>query len=198
MIARLRGILLEAEHDACVLDVGGVGYDLLIPVSTFEKLPRPGDEAVLFVHTQVREDAVTLFGFFTAAERSLFRLLLGVSGIGGKLALSVLSTLPVSSFCSAVNGGDAKLLSRIPGIGKRTAERMIVELRGKLDTYSGGSGTQSPPGGQAVSDAVLALENLGFKHDAVDCVMRALLAEIPSDSVSAEELVRQAVVRLSR
>ena len=102
MIARLTGIVAESGFSGCVLDVHGVGYEVAIPVSTFEKLPQPGGEARLFIHTQVREDAIQLFGFATVEEKNLFRQLLNVSGIGGKLALSVLSAMPVQNFCAAV------------------------------------------------------------------------------------------------
>ena len=137
MIARLRGELIESTFTDCVIEAGGVGYEVLIPVSTFEKLPRPGAEATLLIHTQVREDAITLYGFATAAERDLFRRLIGVSGVGGKLALNILSGMPVETFRAAVAGGDVKLLSRISGIGKRTAERMVLELHDKLEASGG-------------------------------------------------------------
>ena len=140
MIARLRGILLESSYTACVIEAGGVGYEAAIPLSTFEKLPRTGEEASLFIHTQVREDAISLFGFATAEERALFRLLIGVSGIGGKLALNVLSAMPTAAFCQAVTSGDIKMLSRINGIGKRTAERLVVELKEKLSDFSSPAG----------------------------------------------------------
>ena len=136
MIARLTGIVAESGFSGCVLDVHGVGYEVAIPVSTFEKLPQPGGEARLFIHTQVREDAIQLFGFATVEEKNLFRQLLNVSGIGGKLALSVLSAMPVQNFCAAVQSSDVKSLSRIPGIGKRTAERLVVELKDKVTSVS--------------------------------------------------------------
>ena len=139
MIARLTGELAESSCTACVIDAGGVGYDVSIPLSTFDKLPHPGERVRLYIHTQVREDAITLFGFATQEERELFRYLINVSGIGGKLALSVLSTMPVSAFCAAIATNDIKAISRINGIGKRTAERLVVELRDKLS--AAGTGT---------------------------------------------------------
>ena len=139
MIARLTGIVAESGFSGCVLDVHGVGYEVAIPVSTFEKLPQPGGEARLFIHTQVREDAIQLFGFATVEEKNLFRQLLNVSGIGGKLALSVLSAMPVQNFCAAVQSSDVKSLSRIPGIGKRTAERLVVELKDKVTSTGAAS-----------------------------------------------------------
>lgn len=153
MIARLTGIVAESGFSGCVLDVHGVGYEVAIPVSTFEKLPQPGGEARLFIHTQVREDAIQLFGFATVEEKNLFRQLLNVSGIGGKLALSVLSAMPVQNFCAAVQSSDVKSLSRIPGIGKRTAERLVVELKDKV-TSTGAASVFASPGENAPATAV--------------------------------------------
>ena len=194
MIARLTGIVAESGFSGCVLDVHGVGYEVAIPVSTFEKLPQPGGEARLFIHTQVREDAIQLFGFATVEEKNLFRQLLNVSGIGGKLALSVLSAMPVQNFCAAVQS-----LSRIPGIGKRTAERLVVELKDKV-TSTGAASVFASPGenapATAVGDAALALEQLGFKRDAIDKVLKALASELPPAEQSTENLLRQAIIRL--
>ena len=199
MIARLTGIVAESGFSGCVIDVNGVGYEVAIPVSTFEKLPQPGGEARLFIYTQVREDAIALFGFYTVEEKNLFRQLLNVSGIGGKLALSVLSSMPVNNFCAAIQSSDAKILSRIPGIGKRTAERLIVELKGKV-TADGAASVFVAPGeaapASAVGDAALALEQLGFKRDAIDKVLKALAAELPAEEQTSEILLRQAIIRL--
>ena len=200
MIARLTGIVAESGFSACVLDVHGVGYEVAIPVSTFEKLPQPGNEVTLHIYTQVREDAIVLFGFATPEEKNLFRQLLNVSGIGGKLALSVLSALPVANFCAAVQSSDVKTLSRIPGIGKRTAERLVVELKDKV-TSTGAASVFASPGtaaaATAVGDAALALEQLGFKRDAIDKVLKALTAELPAAEQSSETLLRQAIIRLN-
>ncbi len=200
MIARLTGIVAESNFTSCVLDVNGVGYDVLIPISTFEKLPSPGGKAQLLVHTQVREDAITLFGFSSVEERELFRQLTNVSGIGGKLALNILSGMPVPNFCAAIQSSDAKLLSRIPGIGKRTAERLIVELKDKV-TSTGAASVFASPGeaaapATAIGDAALALEQLGFKRDAIDKVLKSLAAELPAAEQTSELLLRQAIIRL--
>lgn len=199
MIARLTGIVAESGFSGCVIDVNGVGYEVAIPVSTFEKLPQPGGEARLFIYTQVREDAIVLFGFYTVEEKNLFRQLLNVSGIGGKLALNVLSAMPVNNFCAAIQSSDAKILSRIPGIGKRTAERLIVELKGKV-TADGAASVFVAPGeaapASAVGDAALALEQLGFKRDAIDKVLKSLAAELPAAEQTSEILLRQAIIRL--
>jgi Holliday junction DNA helicase RuvA len=199
MIARLRGELLESAFTACVIDAGGVGYAVAIPISTFDKLPPPGSPVTLLVHTQVREDAISLFGFATAEERDLFRILINVSGIGSKLALNILSSMPVPEFCSAVVNGDIKMLSRISGIGKRTAERLIVELRERLSTFGGGTAAPRPAGAKATAagDAALALEQLGFKRDAVDKVLRQLLAELPESECDCETLLRRGLLLLN-
>ena len=196
MIASLSGILIESSCSGCVIECAGVGYEVLIPVSTFEHLPHPGEQVRLLIHTQVREDAITLFGFFSAEEKELFRKLIDVSGVGGKLALNVLSTMPAANFCSAVASGDVKAISRINGIGKRTAERLIVELKGKLDIAGGAAGNALPVN-DAVSDAALALEQLGFKRDAINKVLNTLIAEIPPEEQNSERLLRAAMIKLN-
>lgn len=196
MIASLSGILIESSCSGCVIECAGVGYEVLIPVSTFEHLPHPGEQVRLLIHTQVREDAITLFGFFSAEEKELFRKLIDVSGVGGKLALNVLSTMPAANFCSAVASGDVKAISRINGIGKRTAERLIVELKGKLDIAGGAAGNALPVN-DAVNDAALALEQLGFKRDAINKVLNTLIAEIPPEEQNSERLLRAAIIKLN-
>ena len=196
MIAFLSGLLAESSASSCVVDVNGVGYELLIPVSTFEKLPHIGEKVKLLVHMQVREDAITLFGFYSSEEKQLFNKLIDVSGVGGKLALNVLSTMPAGNFCAAVASGDVKAISRINGIGKRTAERLIVELKGKLDLAGGSDGTPSLPSNEAVNDAALALEQLGFKRDAINKTLNTLVAEIPVEEQTSEKLLRAAIMKL--
>lgn len=203
MIARLSGILAESSFTSCVVDCGGVGYEVQIPVSTFDKLPQPGNQVVLRIHTAVREDAITLYGFATEEERKLFRLLIEVSGIGGKLALNVLSSTAVTTFCAAVGASDVKALSRINGIGKRTAERIIVELRDKLNASLGGdaaiaAATATPENASAINDVALALEQLGFKRDAIDKTLKTLAAELPAEEeIDGEKLLRNAIRKLS-
>ena len=201
MIARLTGILAESSFTSCVVDCGGVVYEVQIPVSTFDKLPQPGEQVVLKIHTAVREDAITLFGFATEEERKLFRLLIEVSGIGGKLALNVLSSTAVTTFCAAVAASDVKALSRINGIGKRTAERIIVELRDKLNSGLGGdmaiaAAVSSPEKASAINDVSLALEQLGFKRDAINKTLNILVAEIPPEEQTSEKLLRAAIMKL--
>ena len=179
-----------------MIDVNGVGYEVLIPVSTFEKLPHPGEKIKLLIHMQVREDAITLFGFFSPEEKELFLKLIDVSGVGGKLALNVLSTMPAANFCAAVASGDVKAISRISGIGKRTAERLIVDLKGKLDITGGSTGENILPSSEAVNDAALALEQLGFKRDAINKTLNILVAEIPPEEQTSEKLLRAAIMKL--
>lgn len=195
MIGRLSGILLERDFSSCLIDVNGVGYEVAIPLSTFDKLPLENREVTLLVHTQVREDAITLFGFATPDERKLFRKLIDVSGVGGKLALNVLSSMPVSTFCAAVSSGDVKALSRISGVGKRTAERLVVELKGRLEGTD--PAAAAPVANSAAADACAALEQLGFKRDAVNKVVNALLGELTDDEKTTENLLRKAIGRLN-
>ena len=201
MIAYLRGKLLESSYTSCIIDVNGVGYELAIPLSTFDKLPRPGEEVELRVLTQVREDAITLFGFATPGEKELFNNLVQVSGIGGKLALNILSGMSVANFCDAVVNRDVKALSRISGIGKRTAERMIVELHDKLSAPgfapAGGEGGAAKGNLDSINDAALALENLGYKRDAIRRTIQAITAELPEAEQTTENLIRAALARMN-
>jgi Holliday junction DNA helicase RuvA len=192
----VNSVLAESSASSCVVDVNGVGYEMLIPVSTFEKLPHPGEKVKLLVHMQVREDAITLFGFYSSEEKQLFCKLIDVSGVGGKLALNVLSTMPAGNFSSAIAAGDVKAISRISGIGKRTAERLIVELKGKLDLTGSSDGASVLSSNEAVNDAALALEQLGFKRDAVNKTLNTLIAEIPVDEQTSEKLLRAAIMKL--
>jgi holliday junction DNA helicase RuvA len=177
MIAHLRGILLEKHPHQAILECGGVGYDVAIPVSTYTALPDSGREAQLRIHTHVREDALSLFGFATAAEKQLFEKLLSVSGIGPKLALTVLSGLVVDDLIYAIRSGDLTRLTKIPGVGKKTAERMVLELRDKLE---GGTPAKGVAGSitplvlltGVEGDVVSALENLGSKRDAAEAAVK--------------------------
>ena len=199
MIARLRGELAESSYTRCVIDCSGVGYEIAIPLSSFEKLPRVGETATLLIYTQVREDAISLFGFATQAEKDLFLKLIGVSGIGGKLALNILSAMPVATFCQAVISGDVKSLSRINGIGRRTAERLVVELKEKLSGFAGADGASavSPAANSSMSDAAQALEQLGYKQDNIDKVLRKLAGELSGEECATEVLLRRALQLLN-
>ena len=195
MIGLLEGSLIEKDFSSCLVNVNGVGYEVLIPLSTFDKLPLENEKVTLFIHTAVREDAITLFGFSGKEEKKLFQQLIGVSGVGGKLALNVLSAMPAGAFCAAVASGDVKSLSRINGVGKRTAERLIVELKDKL---SGIDPAVAPPqANSAGADVAAALEQLGFRKDAVNKTVNALLAELPPTECTTENLIRAALLRLN-
>jgi len=194
MITFLHGKLVEALPTQVIVEVGGVGYEVLIPLSSFDKLPAPGQELKLLTHLVVCEDAHVLYGFMSAGERDLFRLLINtVSGIGPKIALNILSGINATAFRGAVAGGDVKALSQISGVGKKTAERIVVELRdkvgaaGALEAASAKHGLT--PEDQKTNDATLALMALGFKqieaHDAVRAVQTML-----GTAATVEQIVR--------
>jgi len=194
MITFLRGTLVESLPTQAIVEVHGVGYEVLIPLSSYDKLPPPGKEVKLLTHLLVREDAHVLYGFMTVAERELFRLLIdNVSGIGPKTALNVLSGMSVAAFRGAVANGDVKALAQISGVGKKTAERMVVELRDKIGAAGAWEASSEArglsPQDQRVNDAVLALMALGFKqveaHEAVKAAQAML-----GTAATVEELVR--------
>ena len=194
MISFLHGKLVEALSTQVTVDVHGVGYEVLIPLSSFDKLPQPGGEVKLLTQLIVREDAHVLYGFASAPERELFRLLINnVSGIGPKTALNILSGMNAVAFRGAVANGDVKALSQISGVGKKTAERIVVELRDKVGAagaWEASSAARSlSAADQKLNDAVLALMALGFKqveaHDAARAAQAVLGVE-----ASTEKLVR--------
>jgi holliday junction DNA helicase RuvA len=172
MIARLRGQLIEKTPPWVLLDVGGVGYQVEVPLSTFEALPALGEQSILLIEMVVREDAMLLYGFATEREKSLFRLLVKVNGIGPKLALAVLSSLSVEAFVQALKEKNAALLTKIPGVGKKTAERMVLELATAVDSIVGAfvlnvtASSSSVHSADSVmkQQAIQALEALGYKN----------------------------------
>jgi holliday junction DNA helicase RuvA len=194
MITFLYGKLVEALPTQATVDVNGVGYEVLIPLSSYDKLPQPGHDVRLLTHLAVREDAHTLYGFATTAERDLFRLLINtVSGIGPKLALNILSGMNVAAFRGAVARSDVKALSQISGVGRKTAERIVVELKDKVGVTGAWEAASAEralsPEDQKVNDAVLALIALGFKQaEAHDAVRKTLALLGPQTTV--ENLVR--------
>lgn len=194
MITFLHGKLVEALPTQAIVEVNGVGYEVLIPLSSFNKLPQPGQEVHLLTHLAVREDAHVLYGFSSAAERELFRLLVNtVSGIGPKIALNVLSGMSVAAFRGAVASADVKALSQISGLGRKTAERIVVELKDKIGAAGAWEASSERRGlsvaDQKVNDAVLALIALGFKQaDAHESVRQALA--VLGEQASIEEIVR--------
>jgi holliday junction DNA helicase RuvA len=173
MIAWLRGRLVEKHPTRVIVDVQGVGYDIAVPVSTFYAAGDPGSEIELRIHTHVREDALALYGFRTAFELAVFERLITISGIGPKLGLSVLSGIEAADFVQAVQRGDVVRLTRIPGVGKKTAERICLELKDKLPATLDAPGTSSTPAppDRLRDDLVSALVNLGYHRSAVDKVL---------------------------
>ncbi len=194
MISFLHGKLVDALPTQVTVDVHGVGYEVLIPLSSFDKLPAPGSEVRLLTHLAVREDAHVLYGFMTAAERELFRLLIHtVSGIGPKIALNVLSGMNPVAFRGAVAGGDVKALSQISGVGRKTAERIVVELKDKIGAAGAWEASSAEratsANDQRVHDAVMALVALGFKQPDAHESIRAAQAMLGAQA-TVEELVR--------
>jgi len=176
MIAQLRGTLLEKHPNQVIVDAGGVGYDVHIPVSTFTALGEEGATVTLRIYTHVREDALVLFGFLTAEEKAIFEKLMSVSGIGPKLAITVLSGLATPDLVAAVRGGDVPRLVRIPGIGKKTAERIVLELKDKMAAMSASEGKSAIPSAPPVNamdqDVLSALVNLGCSASAAEEAIR--------------------------
>ncbi|MHB8734618.1 MAG: Holliday junction branch migration protein RuvA [Terriglobales bacterium] len=180
MIAFLQGELLERTPARVVVVVGGVGYELLIPVSTFSQLPAEGGQVALQVHTHVREDALQLFGFATGREKLLFEKLISVNGVGPKVALAILSGLAADDLAAAIRGNDLARLTSIPGVGKKTAERLVLELRDKLPAPAPTSAPATVPAG-ASEDVLSALLNLGYPRPLAEKgIARALAAGTPN------------------
>jgi len=197
MIAHLRGKLLEKHPNQVIVDTGGVGYDVTIPVSTFSSLSEAGTEVRLRIHTHVREDAIQLFGFLTAEEKTVFERLISVSGIGPKLAITVLSGLPTPDLVAAIREGGVDRLVRIPGVGKKTAERMVLELKDKLEMFPAvprGAAVATVPADalNAVEQDVLsALLNLGCQRAAAETAVRK--ARAAGAGTDFEPLFRRAL-----
>lgn len=204
MIAQLTGTLIDASFTEAIIDVNGVGYQVLIPMSTFDKLPRVDEKksVTLLTWLQVREDALTLFGFATRQERDVFLLLITVNGIGAKTALNILSCMNVVSFCQAVASGDLKSLKKISGVGPKSAERILVELRDKIQKIapetSFGGGAAPSKVDKAVEDAILALGQLGFQGPKFQKLVADVALEIPEDQRSTENIIRKALQALNR
>lgn len=201
MIGRLRGTLIEKLPGTTLLDVGGVGYEVEIPYTTFFQLPEAGQEAILHTHLAVREDAQTLYGFSGKAERELFRLLIKTSGVGPKLALAILSGLEANAFVQVVEDNDTAALVKIPGVGKKTAERLLIEVRDRINQLDSSSPvprtapeTGELPGVPASGnspreEAESALIALGYKPQEAEKALRA----IDDDTMSSQELIRLAL-----
>lgn len=204
MIATLSGKILLKGLDRAVIDIHGVGYEVIVSTDGVARLPEPGEAVFLYVHTNVREDAITLFGFLEEEEKELFLILKTVSGIGPKLALAMLSGMRVNQICQAIGLGDIKRLTTLPGVGKKTAERICVDLKDKVSHLSfvaSGSNTGSGPAalpvsGSAAADALSALTNLGY----ADSVAQGALAKVKGqlgdeefEALKVEVLIREAL-----
>ena len=195
MIAHLRGRLLSKTPQTAVVEAAGVGYEVTISIPTFTALPAEGNEVALLVYTHVREDALALFGFTTATEKRLFEKLLSISGIGPKLAITVLSGLPPERLIAAIHGHDHATLTRIPGVGKKTAERIVLELKDKLQELAsaGAAARSSTP----VSEDVLsALVNLGYQRPVAQKGVEAAIARDPEAGKDFETLFRAAMAAM--
>jgi len=197
MFAKLTGKLDSVGTDTCVLDVNGVGYLLTCSTRTLAALPAPGGALTLLVETQVREDAISLFGFMDAAERAWFRMLVTVQGVGAKVALSILGTLPVPDLALAVAGGDKAMLSRAPGVGPRLAVRLATELKDKVAALPVPAGTTSAaPRGDVAGDVLSALANLGYRRaEAAAAIERA--QSRTGEGQKFEALIREALKELA-
>ena len=195
MIGRLRGEIITKQAPFLLLDVNGVGYELEAPMSTFYDLPESGRQVVLFTHLSIRDDAHVLYGFFRESERALFRSLLKVNGVGAKMALAILSGMSTDEFARCVQSDDTGALIRLPGIGKKTAERLIIEMRDRLDqtdrvtTGMVSSGMRSSSPADPVAEAAGALIALGYKPAESNRMVRS----IDTAGLSSEEIIRAAL-----
>lgn len=196
MIAHLRGKLLAKHPNQAIVETGGVGYDVTITVPTFSDLPAVGSEVALHVHTHVREDALALYGFLRPSEKVLFEKLITVSGIGPKLAITILSGMPADQMVGAIRGNDVARLTRIPGIGKKTAERMVLELRDKLPQAVPSAVTAAPPMSATEEDVLSALLNLGYQRAAAEKALEISVKNGKGGSFDA--LFRSALAALSK
>jgi holliday junction DNA helicase RuvA len=201
MIASLRGVLQRKSPTEIVLDVGGVGYGLSIPLSTFEQLGDPGSETSLFTHLHVREDALQLFGFATESERDAFRMLISVTGIGPRMAQSILSGISVADLREHLVKGNLPALTAVPGIGRKLAERLVLELREKVTRISpeaAGLPSMADPRERVRVEALLALTSLGYSRPSAEKALRAALLEADGGSLSVEQLIKSTLRLITR
>lgn len=204
MIAQLTGTIVKANLTEVILDVHGVGYRVAIPMSTFDNLPREGGTTTLLTHLSITENDMALFGFGTERELTVFKMLITVSGIGPKTALNILSSMNIPSFCQALANADVKSLKKINGIGAKSAERMIVELRDQIDKIAPEAALGILPGGAAepaskeMEDALLALEQLGFQKSKIQKLVADLVQSLPENQRSVENIVRKSLQSLNK
>lgn len=196
MIAHLRGKLLDKHPNQVVVETGGVGYDVTISIPTFSDLPGAGSEVALHIHTHVREDQIALYGFLRLAEKHLFEKLVTVSGIGPKLAITILSGMPADEMVGAIRGNDLARLTRIPGIGRKTAERMVLELRDKLPPPGPGKESTVAVMSPIEEDVLSALVNLGYQRAAAEKTLAAAMKK--GKATSFDVLFREALGGLSK
>src|SRR6202142_2145448 len=196
MIAHLRGRLLTKRPNQAIVEAGGVGYDVTITVPTFSDLPAAGAEVALHVHTHVREDQIALYGFLRPTEKTLFEKLITVSGIGPKLAITILSGMAADEMVGAIRGNDVARLTRIPGIGKKTAERMVLELRDKLPQPGPASAPAAPTMSATEEDVLSALVNLGYQRPAAEKALS--IAAKNGKGGSFDVMFRDALAALSK
>ena len=193
MIGFLKGKIISSRPTQLLLDVNGVGYSVNISINTFEKVSQK-KEAQLFIHTNVKEDSITLYGFYTEYEKEMFELLISISGIGPKLALSLLSGIEANELKEAIGIGDVTRIVAIPGIGRKTAERLILELKGKVGSISDTSETTSERG--VKQEAISALTTLGYNFATAEKVVRQVLSSSPSSTI--EELIKKALSEINK
>ena len=202
MISRLRGILVDASYTEALVECAGVGYSVNIPLCTFEKLPLPGKEVILQTVLVVREDDMSLYGFATKPELQVFRLLTTVNGIGAKTALNILSSLNIPSFCQAILSGDIRSLKKINGVGPKSAERMVIELRDKIQEISPESKFGAAPAAvqssREAEDAAMALEKLGFNRAKILDTVIKIAADLPEGERSVENIIRKSLQALNK
>jgi len=193
MIAQLQGQLLHKSPTRVLLDVNGVGYEILVPLSTFEKLGEVGDRVSVLTHLHVREDALQLFGFATQDEKQLFQLLIAVSGIGPKVAQGILSGCSVDTFCQYIQQNQIAALTAIPGIGRKTAERLVIELRDRLAPFAPSSERQAaePAPSDSSRQALMALVSLGYSRAAAEKAVHRVAAE--NGELAVEELIKRSL-----
>ena len=194
MISRLTGKILSKQAPQVLLDIAGVGYEVEAPMSTFYHLPAIGEQTTLHTHLIIREDAHLLYGFFSLQERKLFRALIKVNGVGPKLAITILSGLSPDEFVASINANDSQSLVRLPGVGKKTAERLIVEMRDRVGDWAGDEVTPISGGdvltqSSIVNDAISALVALGYKPQEAERAIK----RVQQTNLSSEELIRQAL-----
>jgi Holliday junction DNA helicase RuvA len=198
MIAWLSGVLRRKAVESLIIDVGGVGYEVTVPLSTYDRVPDTGDSLALHVHTHLREDSLSLFGFSTELEKEVFLLLLNVSGIGPKLALSVLSGLSLEDLVTAIHASDDSRLCSIPGIGKKTAARLCLELKDKVKHLApvSRSAARAEPRSSSMDDAVSALVNLGYKRPQAEEAVKRVHQARPD--IATAQLIRESLGELGQ